>query len=92
MDYDVWGKLSDQFPEGRSVGYVACHIVGAWHRIGGLAAMDKSCDAAAFGGEASCDMSAYEPARSGHEDMSSMGRHACMPFITSVIMSIASSS
>ena len=45
-----------------------------------------------FGGEAARDMSADEPARAGHEDMSGSGRHVCMPFITSVIMSIASSS
>ena len=92
MDYYVWSYGLDQFPEGRGIGYVTCHVVGAGHRIGRIAAMDKSCDAPASGGEAARDMPAYEPARAGHEDMSGRGRHAFMPFITSVIMSIASSS
>jgi len=92
MDYHVWGHVFDQFPEGRGIGYVACHVVGAGHRIGRIAAMDKPCDAPTLGGEAARYMPAYEPARAGHEDMSGSGCHAFMPFMTSVIMSIASSS
>ena len=92
MDYYVWSYGLDQFPEGRGIGYVTCHVVGAGHRICRFAAMDKSCDAPAFVCEATRYVPAYEPARAGNEDMSGWWRHACMPFITSVIMSIASSS